>query len=70
MTTEMTDYVLALTRALRDLHSRVRAAYSILPLLVSSIKVKPGDYVLVKNWVGRGLVGGTLPGSPDDSNSV
>ena len=49
MTAEMTDYILALTRALRDSHCRVRAAHSEMPSLETPIKVKPGDYVLIKN---------------------
>lgn len=39
MTTEMTDYVLSLTKVLRDLHSSIQPAYIELPPLTTSSRV-------------------------------
>ncbi|XP_032884936.1 uncharacterized protein LOC116978018 [Amblyraja radiata] len=51
MAEEMVSYVLALTRALREIHVEVKASYvGDIDFPVNG-RITPGSYVLIKNWV-------------------
>lgn len=51
MTEEMVPYVPALTRALREIHGEVKAAYVGDIEFPVNGRITPGSYVLIKNWV-------------------
>ncbi|XP_038668122.1 uncharacterized protein LOC119973770 [Scyliorhinus canicula] len=55
MTTEMANYIIALTKVLKSLHLRVRATQEEVPPLVSPDIVQPGDHVMIRNWTRKGL---------------